>query len=202
MAPLYSFDSSAFIQPHRRYYPFDVFPSFWRHLERLIAEGSILATEIVRDELEQKDDELTAWAKNQNGLFVPVDQEQQLAVTAIVNRFPKWVDADSSKNQCDPFVVALAMCTNLTVVSDEIRPRRPPPRSPAPHPCSPLSNSAVASRRAQPQSPPGRRVARGSYVIPSATTQGSCWLRHRASADETARRPEERHLATVEAVTV
>lgn len=28
MAPLYSFDTSAFVQPHRRYYPFDVFPSF------------------------------------------------------------------------------------------------------------------------------------------------------------------------------
>lgn len=61
----------------------------------------------MRDELEQKDDELTAWAKNQNGLFVPVD------------RFPKWVDADSSKNQGDPFVLALAMCAKLTVVSGE-----------------------------------------------------------------------------------
>jgi len=73
----------------------------------------------VREELEQKDDELTKWAKNQAGLFVPVDQEQQLAVAAVVNRFPKWVDADSAKNQGDPFVVALAMCAKLTVVSGE-----------------------------------------------------------------------------------
>jgi hypothetical protein len=119
MAPLYSFDTSAFVQPHRRYYPFDVFPSFWRHLEKLIGDGSIIATEIVREELEQKDDELTEWAKNQTGLFVPVDQEQQLAVAAVVNHFPKWVDVDSSKNQGDPFVVALAMCGKLTVVSGE-----------------------------------------------------------------------------------
>lgn len=119
MAALDSFDTSAFVNPFRRYYPFDVFPSFWNHLEKLIADGSIIATEIVRDELEQKDDELTEWARNQSGLFVPVDYEQQLAVAAVVNRFPKWVDADSAKNQGDPFVVALAICAKLTVVSDE-----------------------------------------------------------------------------------
>jgi hypothetical protein len=107
MAPLYSFDSSAFIQPYRRYYPFDVFPSFWRHLEKLIAEGAVAATEIVRDEIEQKDDELTSWVKNQPGLFVPVDQAQQHAVTSLVNRYPSWIDANSTKNQGDPFVVAL-----------------------------------------------------------------------------------------------
>jgi hypothetical protein len=119
MAARYSFDTSALVNPYRRYYPFDVFPSFWRHIENLIGDGSIVATEIVREELEQKDDALTAWARSQHGLFVPVDSEQQLAVSVVVNRFPRWVDANTAKNQGDPFVVALAMCAQLTVVSDE-----------------------------------------------------------------------------------
>jgi hypothetical protein len=116
---LFSFDTSAFVNPFRRHYPFDVFPTFWRHIEKLIAEGSVVATEVVRDELEQKDDALTAWAKDQVGLFVAVDAQLQLAVTDVVRRFPKRVDPESAKNQGDPFVVALGICRALTVVSDE-----------------------------------------------------------------------------------
>lgn len=117
--PLYSFDTSAFVNPARRYYPFDVFPTFWKAIEARIANGEIIATDIVKDEIEQKDDELTEWAKTQNGLFVSVTKPCQQHASGIIKAFPKWVDATSGKNDADPWVVALAMEHTITVVSDE-----------------------------------------------------------------------------------
>jgi hypothetical protein len=119
---VYSFDSSAFINPFRRYYPMDLFPRFWAELAARIASGEIIATEVVRDEIDVKDDELKVWVRAQSGLFVPVDEnEQQDRVTEIMTRFPHWVDAEADKNDADPFVIALAMVNGLTVVADEVR---------------------------------------------------------------------------------
>jgi hypothetical protein len=117
--PVFSFDSSAFINPARRYYPFDVAPSFWKAIESRIANGEIIATEIVKEELEQKDDALTEWAKAQEGLFIPVDGACQANVKTVVNKFPNWVDADSGKNNADPFVIGLGLSHQIVVVSDE-----------------------------------------------------------------------------------
>ena len=38
--PRYSFDASAFINAFRRYYPPDVFPSFWKAIEDRIVSGA------------------------------------------------------------------------------------------------------------------------------------------------------------------
>lgn len=116
---LYSFDSSAFINPFRRYYPQDLFPKFWDAVTERIASGEIIASEVVRDEIDQKDDQLKVWLRSQTGLFVPVDEEQQDGVAEILSRYPNWVDVESSKNNADPFVIALAQAKSLTVVADE-----------------------------------------------------------------------------------
>jgi hypothetical protein len=116
---VYSFDSSAFINPFRRYYPQDLFPKFWDEVARRIAAGEIIASEVVRDEIDEKDDQLKKWVREQSGLFVPVDEAQQDEVAAIMGRFPTWVDVESSKNNADPFVIALAKVQGLTVVQDE-----------------------------------------------------------------------------------
>ena len=71
--PVYTFDSSAFINPYRRYYPFDVFPSLWNELERRIASGEIVSIQSVLGEIGERDDALTTWVKAQKGLFCKVD---------------------------------------------------------------------------------------------------------------------------------
>jgi hypothetical protein len=116
---VYSFDSSAFINPFRRYYPQDLFPKFWDELVQRIASGEIIASEVVRDEIDKKDDQLKAWVRAQSGLFVSVDDDQQDEVTTIMGSFPTWVDIESSKNNADPFAIALAKVRGLTVVHDE-----------------------------------------------------------------------------------
>jgi Domain of unknown function (DUF4411) len=116
---LYSFDSSAFINPFRRYYPQDLFPKFWDAVAERIVSGEIIASEVVRDEIDGKDDQLKTWVRAQSGLFIQVDEEQQDEVATIMRNFPTWVDIESSKNNADPFVIALAKAKGLVVVSDE-----------------------------------------------------------------------------------
>ena len=54
-----------------------------------------------------------------DGLFVPFDGDQKPHLDQIMNRFPKWIPPDSTKNVGDPFVIALAKQCNLTVVTYE-----------------------------------------------------------------------------------
>ncbi|HWO18611.1 MAG TPA: DUF4411 family protein [Kofleriaceae bacterium] len=116
----YSFDTSAFIQSCRRYWPFDIAPTFWAALEKMIANRVIVSSYPVRQEIEEKDDALCAWVKAQGSLFRKVDMAVQARVTDILTMYPNWVDVSTGKNDADPFVIGLAMVENLIVVSDEI----------------------------------------------------------------------------------
>jgi hypothetical protein len=118
--PAYTFDSSAFINPYRRYYPFDVFPSLWSELEQRIASGEIVSIRPVLEEISERDDALTTWVKAQKGLFSKVDHAVQAQVQNIVARWPNWVDATSGKNDADPFVVGHAIVEKIKVVSHEV----------------------------------------------------------------------------------
>ena len=89
---MYCFDTSAFVNPWRRYYPLDLFPSVWEHIDRCIADGSILAAHEVHHELDQKDDELLQYIKARDGLFVPLDEQQQARLrTALEGMYGKKV---------------------------------------------------------------------------------------------------------------
>jgi len=117
----YSFDTSAFVDPWRRYYPRDisVFKPIWERIDALIDDGTIVATEFVKVELERKDDEVLEYVKSKQNLIIPLDDEQQDHVAEIVNRFPNWINPHSQRNKADPFVMALARSMGLTVVTYE-----------------------------------------------------------------------------------
>ena len=115
----YSFDSSAFIEPLRRHHKRKVFPSLWDKIDTLIKDGSIVAADFVKTELSRKDDEIYKYVKSMDGLFIPFDEDQRLHLDQIMRRFPKWIPVDSTRNVGDPFVIALAKQSNLTVVTYE-----------------------------------------------------------------------------------
>ena len=115
----YCFDTSAFLNPFKRYYSFELFPSFWRGIEERIEAGTIVTSELVRDELEQKEDGLSEWLRKQERLVVPMDDDQQQQAAHIIATFKSWIEPKSSRNNADPFVVALARARKLIVVSDE-----------------------------------------------------------------------------------
>lgn len=115
----YSIDTSALLDGWVRYYPPDIFPALWSNLEALIAEGRLIATEEVLFELEKKDDELYEWAHTRRQMFVPMDNQIQVAVASILQNYERLVDTSKNRSTCDPFVIALAQVGSCIVVTGE-----------------------------------------------------------------------------------
>lgn len=115
----YSIDTSALLDAWVRWYPIDVFPSFWDRMDELVEDRTIVATEEVLNELERKDDDLHKWIKARPELLVPHDAAVQTAVSEILAQFPKMVDERTGKSMADPFVIAVARVHQLAVVTGE-----------------------------------------------------------------------------------
>jgi hypothetical protein len=116
----YSIDTSALLDGWVRYYPPDAFPGLWVRIEKLIEDGDLRATEEVLHELEVKDDDVYAWAKERkDGLSVPIDDRIQPAVAAILEDFEKLLDTRKNRSAADPFVIALAQIEGCMVVTGE-----------------------------------------------------------------------------------
>ena len=134
----YSFDTSAIIQGWRRLYPPRVFPALWTEIETLIDNGTIVATEEVLVELERKDDEIYKWARKRNDMFVPIDDRIQDTVRDVLKDHKKLLDTRKSRSGADPFVIALAIVDNCTVVSEEGKTGSPDKRPNIPDVCEVL----------------------------------------------------------------
>lgn len=117
----YSLDTSVLIESWNRLYPIDVFPSFWERLQKAIEDEVVIASVEVHLEIKKKDDELAKWVKERATLFHEIDDETQDCVSEIMARYPKLVDARTSKSAGDPWVIALAKShdTPLVVVTHE-----------------------------------------------------------------------------------
>ena len=90
---MYVIDTSALLDGWVRYYPPDVFPALWSHLEDMIKSRDLLSPDEVLLELGQKDDEIHKWAKANSAMFVPLDEEIQNATQEILSQFPRLVGA-------------------------------------------------------------------------------------------------------------
>ena len=119
MPPPYSIDTSGLIDGRRRYYPPAVFPGLWENIEDLIANGELLSPEECLVDLARQDDEVHTWAETQARLFIPLDDDIQLATQDILAVYPDWIPEDRSRNVADAFVIALARVRGCAVVSGE-----------------------------------------------------------------------------------
>jgi hypothetical protein len=115
----YSIDTSAILDGWVRYYPPDIFPPLWRKLEQLADSGHLRASEEVLRELEKKDDDVHAWARERDRMFVSVDDEIQVAVADLLGRFPRLVNTQRDRSMGDPWVIALAQVHSCIVVTGE-----------------------------------------------------------------------------------
>ncbi len=131
----YSIDTSALLEGWRRNYPPDVFPALWSNLEKLIRSEDLIATEEVLLELQRKDDEVYQWARKQSEMFIPIDERVQLAVAAVLAKYPKLLDTRKGRSGADTFVIALAQIEGCTVVTAE-RATTSPDRPNIPDVCS------------------------------------------------------------------
>ena len=115
----YSIDTSALLDAWVRWYPPDIFLRLWENIDGLIAEGNLIATEEVLVELKKKEDDVFSWAKERNQIFYPITEDIQNEVTEILKIFPTLVDSRKDRSQADPFVIALAIVRDCTVVTGE-----------------------------------------------------------------------------------
>ena len=67
MKDKYVFDSNIFINLHQRQ-PRDIYPSVWNKIDELMANGTIISSREVYDELTRSDDSLSEWAKSKRNI--------------------------------------------------------------------------------------------------------------------------------------
>lgn len=116
---LYSFDTSAILNGRRDLFRPAVFRSLWGRVEDAISAGQIRSVDEVQRELARRDDDAKRWADGQTGLFCPLDEQIQQAARHILRLHPNMVRQGGRRSAADPFVIALAMVNNATVVTQE-----------------------------------------------------------------------------------
>ena len=116
---LYSFDTSAILNGRRDLFRPAVFPTLWSRIEGEISAGRIRSIDEVRRELSQRDDDAKRWADAQTDLYCPISRQVQVCVAQILKLHPKLVKVGGNRSGGDPFVIALAMSLNGTVVTEE-----------------------------------------------------------------------------------
>ena len=115
----YSIDTSTILDGWQRYYPPDFFPGLWSKLETLIQAGDLRAAEEVKYELKKKEDIVYSWAKGCDGLFVPIGNATQDAVSEVLAQHPRLIDTRRGRSGADPFGIAVAKVYRCKVVSGE-----------------------------------------------------------------------------------
>jgi Domain of unknown function (DUF4411) len=117
---IYCIDTSALIAAwYERYKP-NRFPKLWEQLDQLITDGRLVSSTLVlRECSRQRSEELHAWLKPREAMFITPDETVQGQVDYIVNTYTALVAAGKEKFQADPFVIALAKVNSYAVVTEE-----------------------------------------------------------------------------------
>ena len=118
-------DTNILVEAYRRYYAFDLVPSFWEFLDRNFDAGSLVSIKPVLDELKEGNDALTEWAKNRSHFFRDIaDGATFQAMGEIADGVKQqgyWQSAvDEFLGIADYFLVAYAAAHGLTVLTHEL----------------------------------------------------------------------------------
>lgn len=95
-----------------RFYPQSLVQGLWTKLDDLFNENKVISHEIVFNEIchdEKKLDELGKWVKPKERYFKRVTQRQTELLLDILKNFPKLIDHKSTKDQADPWLIALLL---------------------------------------------------------------------------------------------
>jgi hypothetical protein len=120
---IYVFDTSPFATLFRHYYK-SAFPSLWDKFDEIVDEERVLSTREVFREIEDRDDDLLTWAKDNQELFTVPTAAEAAFVGEIykIKHFTANIDQKKilkgGKN-ADPFVIAKAHVIKGTVVTLE-----------------------------------------------------------------------------------
>lgn len=121
-APPFVIDASIWIHIWRHHPP-DIFFNLWEQLRASIKRGEIISPDEVLHELKRGSDDLADLLATEEGLFVPLDEDIQEAVSIVMAECPDLADEEGERNRADPFVVAVGLKRGCNVVTRE-RPRK------------------------------------------------------------------------------
>lgn len=118
-APIYSVDSSSFMDWQGRFYPTDVFFGLASNVDALVAAGRFLAPALVKEEIGVVGTTgLIEWMENHVGIFVPTAEVLAEAQT-IQNQFAGLQDPKAEYEEADAYVIALAKIRGGIVITQE-----------------------------------------------------------------------------------
>lgn len=119
---VYSLDTSSLIDAYRFLYPMENFPALWQELEKLIRDDRLKMSEFVFAEAMQ-DKVLDEWCREKSlkpYLELKIDDSDQQEVRKILSRYPGMLNIKKGTSGADPWVIALAMkFQNSVVVTEE-----------------------------------------------------------------------------------
>lgn len=139
-------DTNFFIQAHRMTYPLDIFSSYWDKIKELALNGYIISIDKVKKELDENEDELSQWCKNN----LPFDFFKDS--TSYMREYTKVVNWAQSMNyhyntnaltefmdnkNADAFLIAYVLSdpSELCLVTYEISDPQSKKRIKIPEPC-------------------------------------------------------------------
>ncbi len=117
--PRYCIDTNSLMECRLRTYPPDVFPSVWSRMEELFESGTLISHEEVLRECTRRADEFAGWAKSRSRHFLPFDQEQEGVLIDILSNWELLLKSGNRQNGADPFLIALAVTSNTTLITEE-----------------------------------------------------------------------------------
>ena len=120
---IYLLDANTLIEAKNRYYRMTVCPAYWSWVQRSYGAGVVYSIEPVGVELKRGNDELAAWAKSQDGLFLPVsDEATQQAFAQVAAHVASQAAAmktgalEEFLDGADPWLIAKAMTMQDAVI--------------------------------------------------------------------------------------
>lgn len=123
-------DSNSFIAPFKLYYPFDLLPKFWEQLKSEMVEGNIVLLDMVKEELQKGDDELSIWVKDINKDIILSHKDISIInnYAAVLNHIQtcgfykaKALSDWSKESVADPWLIAAAVTYGYTIITFETK---------------------------------------------------------------------------------
>ncbi len=126
---IYCIDASSIVNLfHHQGLPYspyraDIFEGLWTKLDEIINNGQLISHITVFKEISKKDDEAKRWCERYKKIFIDINDCQIEQIEKIKTKYSKshWEAEINRKGQewADPWVIALAICEDATIVSDE-----------------------------------------------------------------------------------
>lgn len=149
----YILDSNVFIEAHRRYYSFDIAPSFWRFLIDKAKANKIISVDRVYTELTRGKDKLAEWIEKEfNFAFIETKNNSEILIKYA--ELMNWTNSQtqylqSAKDEfaqvenADPWIIATAMVNNLIIVTHEVLDSTIKKKIPIPNVCKDFNIDSI-----------------------------------------------------------